>query len=99
MWTNDKIIMIEDMSAPPAMAGKKGDVKVIDIDIPLYYAKLAVKGGHARQVKDDAEIRAVRIELGLIKDETVPEPKKKTKRKETTKDVRKGKGNQKSDTR
>ena len=47
MWTNDKIILLKDISAPPSMAGKKGDVKVVDIDIPLYYAKSAVKGGHA----------------------------------------------------
>ena len=80
MWTNDKIILLADISAPAAMAGAKGDVKIIDIDIPLYYAKLAVKGGHARQV-EDAEIDSVLIELGLKEPE--PEPAKKTrKRKE-----------------
>ena len=81
MWTDDKIIMLQDISAPPAMAGKAGDVKVIDKDIPLYYARLAVKGGHAKQVADDAEIDAALIELGLKE----PEPIKKTKkRKEKT---------------
>jgi hypothetical protein len=93
MWTNDKIIFVADVSAPPSMAAKKGDVKVIGVDIPLYYAKSAVKGGHARQVRDD-EIDDVLIELGLKE----PEPVKKTKRRKENTDVRDGKEDQESDT-
>ena len=83
MWIDDKIIMLEDISAPPSMAGKKGDVKIVDKDIPLYYAKLAVKGGHARQVVTEEDIETVLIELGLKE----PEPKKKTNKRKDKSNV------------
>ena len=56
MWTDDRIVLLVDISAPSQMAGTAGQVKIIDRDIPLYYAKLAVKGGMARQIESDDDI-------------------------------------------
>lgn len=65
MWTGDRIILLADVSAPAAQAGKKGQVKTVDKDTTRFDAKLLVKGGLARKIESEADIETILIELGL----------------------------------
>lgn len=82
MWTDDRIILLVDISAPLQMAGTAGQVKVIDRDVPLYYAKLAVKSGIAKQIESDDEIEKIRLEIQPKEQPPKPEPEA-TEEKET----------------
>jgi len=77
MWTDDEIIFLKDVSAPSATAAKKGDVRKVNRNIDLYYARLAVKSGLARQVKNDEQIENTLIELGLKEKEAKNERKER----------------------